>query len=75
MEHFEGIVHSILFHGGRRDNESYPHFLLTPRDYNGKNYFTVGKLKQRRFLHRTIQSSDDEVPNQEILAEGFFFAV
>ena len=51
-----------------------PHFLLTPRDFNGKKSFTVDDLRQRRFMHRTIEKPDDEVLNQENLAEGFFFA-
>ena len=55
-------------------DDSCPHFLLTPRDFNGKKSITVDDLRQWRLMHRTIENPDDEVLNQENLAEGFFFA-
>ena len=64
----------IQFHLRRREDDSCPHFLLTPRDFDGKQSITVDDLRQRRFMHRTIENPDDEVLNQENLAEGFFFA-
>jgi len=50
-----------------------PHFLLTPRNFNGKQSITVDELRQRRLDHR-IKRPRTTKSSTRILDEGFFFA-
>lgn len=63
------------FHQMRRAVDSVQYFLLTPDKFNGNYLNTIDELRQRRFIHRAIEVSDDGVLNQENLDEGFFFVV
>ena len=50
-----------------------PHFLLTPRNFNGKHSITIDELRQRRLDHR-IKRPRTTKSSTRILDEGFFFA-
>jgi hypothetical protein len=61
-------------YGGTRNSNPGDSVLLTQENGNGKKSITVDQLRQRRLGGSIQENSDDEVLNQENLAEGFFFA-
>jgi hypothetical protein len=49
-----------------------PHFLLTPRNFNGKQLITIDDRRQRRLMHR-IKDPGRRSPQPEFWMRAFFF--